>query len=137
MVEGILWDFAAYLNRRNICIYKTVPGGKKPRHLPYPWDTKTKQYSQKRLATGRPDYDHNPKHKLMSARHMLDKTRLGEYFHKELFDYLIGDFYDERNDLAHGLPCASRETAARAVLCLGAVLTTISRVVVDRGDDPT
>jgi hypothetical protein len=129
-VEGILWDFATYLNRQNIRVFKTEHGGKKLKYLPYPWDHGRHRYSLLSVQTRRPRHD--PKFRLNSARQMLERTRLGEYFNEELYDYLIDDFYDERNDLVHRVPRASEETAARAILCLRAVMGAAGRVIDDR-----
>jgi hypothetical protein len=119
--EGILWDFAKYLNRKNIRIFKIKGSKIKQRYYPYEWDYDNKKYKNLK-ASGYPEYS---KREILSARMLLEKTRLGEYFYSQVYNYLIDEFYDERCDLAHGNLLSDRNTALKAILCLYSVLLSI------------
>lgn len=105
--EGVLWDFASYLNRRNIRIFKQF-GRNRPKPYPYAWDLRKNLYKHVNSTTGRPIceklyYDDNKKGKqLGSARELLQRTRLGSIVSPDLYSYLVDEFYDERTPLAHG-----------------------------------
>jgi len=98
IIEGILWNFAEHLNKKNIRIFK-VKGGKK---LPYRWDWKLSEYKDKNPKTKRPIVTKNKNNRLRSARELLEKTRLGAIINADFFSFLVSDFYDVRNDIMHG-----------------------------------
>ena len=83
--EGILWDFANYVNSDDFKIYYT----KNEKFYPFLYD------SQKQIYKKSND-------RLLSIRALLLKTRLGEIFPFDLYTYLISEFYDDRNPLSHG-----------------------------------
>lgn len=94
LIEGILWDFASHLNRKRIKIFRKVRG----KYFPYVWDYKNEVYMN--IINRKPVVDN--KYILTSARKLLMKTRLGSIVPVYLYDYLIDEYYDERNSLAHG-----------------------------------
>jgi hypothetical protein len=113
-VEGILWDYAKYLNRRGILIFKTVRSDK-PRYYPYERDHDRKRYKIGSETKKRP---------LRTARDLLQATRLGNILWKGLYSYLIDEFYDDRNQLMHGrfYQRNLRADAIGAMLCYSACL---------------
>jgi hypothetical protein len=112
LTEGIIWDFAAYLNKKRLKIYCK----KSDKYYPYEWDHKQKKY--KRIKDKTPIA--NKEYKLTSARSLLQKTRLGSIIPESLYSFLIEEFYDDRNELMHG-NFAKRNMkvdAIGALLCL-------------------
>jgi len=96
--EGILWDFARYLNRRNIRIFKKGrPSGV---CRPYLWNKDKNAYVDTNPKTKRPICS---KKRIYGARALLDKTRLGSFIHPRLISYLVDDFTQDRNPLMHGV----------------------------------
>ena len=125
-IEGVLWDFGKYLNRKNVRIFKTESGAKKQKYLPYYWDFEKKRYKNFNY-TGRPQFSRKKGSNLISARQLLERTRLGEFVHKEMYNYLIDEFYDERNNLAHGDLYIRKESAFSALFCLRSILIGIEK----------
>ncbi|MCX5867592.1 MAG: hypothetical protein NT009_09000 [Proteobacteria bacterium] len=98
VTEGIIWNFAQYLNRKNIRIFKKHKGKK----YPYLWDKKNTKYKSINPKTKRPEYSKNYRDRLTSLRDLMKKTRLGEFLEEDVFNFLVADYYDVRNDLMHG-----------------------------------
>lgn len=122
--EGVLWDFARYLNRRNIRVFKQG-------HLPsirwsYPWDRKKNKYTKVNPKTKRPMYK---KDRLISSGGLLEKTRIGSFISPELISYLVDDFIQDRNPLAHGTleDRDYKPSAIAAINCLMACLYEIAK----------
>ena len=127
-IEGVLWDLGKYLNRKNIRIFKTERGIKKRKYLPYYWDFEKKRYKNLNY-TGCPQFCRKKGANLISARQLLERTRLGEFVHKEMYNYLIDEFYDERNNLAHGDLYIRKESAFSALLCMRSILIGIEQLL--------
>ncbi len=126
VTEGIIWDFAEYLNREGKKIFKKT-GKVKPKYHPYQWDHNTGKY--KSLIHGVPQADMRRGSELRSARALLKETRVGNYICEELYSYLIDEFYDDRNNFAHGF-FRGRNMKAEAiasVLCLCMCVRQISQ----------
>jgi len=96
--EGILWDFAVYLNRHGTRIFK-VDSNKGNKRRPYIWNSDTKCYKVIDQ-NGRPKWDKTQN--LTSARQLLETTRMGEFVEPKLLSYLVAEFYEDRSKLAHG-----------------------------------
>jgi len=129
--EGILWDFARYLNRRNIRIFKTL-GRHKQRYHPYEWNYLKGRYRTYK-PTMRPKY--NKRIKLTSVRQVLLNTRMGSIIPPELYSYLIDEFYDDRIKIAHG-EITDRNfnaDAIAAMLCFGTSLSAIESYLSKKG----
>jgi hypothetical protein len=131
-VEGIIWDFASYLNRRNIRVFRRAGLGGRALH-PYPWDRELCRYKR----TLSPHWDTSIR--LRSARAVLEHTRVGGIIAPELFSYLVDEFYDDRNPLAHGRTGARnfQTDAIAAVLAFYACMQELARYlkVLGEGDD--
>jgi len=97
--EGVLWDFARYLNRRNIRIFKEG----RPSWIcwPYLWNRDKNVYIDINHKTRRPIC--NKKKRIYGAGGLLDKTRLGSFIHPSIISYLVDDFIQDRNPLMHGV----------------------------------
>jgi len=126
VTEGIAWNFAQYLNRKNIRIFKKHKGKK----YPYLWDKKDRKYKSINPITKRPEAPNTKEVKpLDSLRNLLEITRLGEFLDKDVFNFLVADFYDVRNHLMHGnfhgIEFSIEATAA--LLALYSFLVDISR----------
>lgn len=102
--EGVLWDFARYLNGRNIRIFKIFKEKKKPKSrvkcCPFEWDREKNCYRRPNPNTKRPMC--NESIWLHTARKLLELTRLGSIISPDFYYYLVDEFYDDRNPLAHG-----------------------------------
>jgi hypothetical protein len=123
-IEGVLWDFARYLNRRNIRIFKKGPS--QGIRWPYPWNLEKNAYTKVNPKTKRPMY--NKKERLTGAGGLLGKTRIGSLVSPQLISYLLDDFIQDRNPLAHG-KLEDREykpDAIAAIHCLMACLYEIA-----------
>jgi hypothetical protein len=118
LIEGILWDFASYLNHKRIKIFLK----KKGKHYPYAWDYTNRKY--KIIKDNIPIAD---KKQLTSARMLLKITRLGSIMPEYLYDYLVDEYYDDRNDLAHGYYREKdmQVEAIAAILCFDMCVHTI------------
>lgn len=110
--EGLIWDFAKFINSDELKIYYE----KNNQFFPYNWD-KSKQI-----------YIENKK-RLTSARSLLLETRLQEVIPFDLYSFLISEFWDNRNSLAHGdiLNRNLKSDSISSLLCLMAVLMFIVR----------
>jgi len=98
-IEGVLWDFARYLNRRNIRIFKK--GWSRGVRWPYLWNRDKNVYENINPKTKRPICKR--KERIYSAGYLLSKTRLGSFISPRLISYLIEDFIQDRNPLMHGV----------------------------------
>jgi hypothetical protein len=128
--EGVLWDFASYLNRRNIRIFKEK---KKPRsrveYCPFEWDMKKNCYKKLNPDTKRPMCTES--NSLHTARKLLELTRLGSIISPDFYSYLVDEFYDDRNTLAHGRE-ADRDFKVDAIAaryCLYASMLEVAKYV--------
>jgi len=123
--EGVLWDFARYLNRRNIRIFKEFL----TQHyfLPYLWNRDKNAYVDINPKTNRPIY--NKKRRIYGAGGLLDKTRLGSFISPRLISYLVDDFIQDRNPLMHGVVKDRdyKPSAIAAIHCLMACLYEIAK----------
>ncbi|MFC1716976.1 hypothetical protein ACFL6S_25130 [Candidatus Poribacteria bacterium] len=127
-LEGMLWDLGAYLNKKRKFVYKTDKSRGKTKYHPYEWDSAHKRY-KKRKSTGYPA--HNSHTSLPSARQLIERTRLREFLPDPVVSYMIDDFYDDRNELAHGRLrlLLKRETASYALLLLYSFMDCLSKIV--------
>ena len=128
--EGVIWDFASYLNGRNIRVFRR--SGKDGRiYHPYPWDRTLSRY--RRL--NHPRWDSSVK--LTSARAVLEQTRVGNIISPELYSYFVDEFYDDRNNLAHGRIGARNieADAIAAILAFHACLHEVARYLSEVRDD--
>jgi hypothetical protein len=123
--EGVLWDFAHYLNRHSIRVFKQ--GRLASIRWPYPWDRQQKKYTKLNPKTNRPTY--NNKERLISAGGLLEKTRVGSFISPQLVSYLLDDFIQDRNPLAHGTleDRDYKPSAIAAINCLMACLYEIAK----------
>lgn len=121
-VEGLLWDFADYLNSHGVPIYK-IDTDKKINYCK--WDSKNKTYKR---YDGKIETVAAIHH---SGRELLRHTRLSSDINHELYYYLIDDFYEDRNSLLHrSISGRNLETeAASALFCLLAVIDDIQEYV--------
>jgi hypothetical protein len=129
-LEGLLWSFAEYLNRRNIRIFhRDKSNGLKYR--PYAWDKATKQYID-HTKTGRATFA--KKKEIHSARQLLLYTRLSDYINVDLWEYLVADLYSMRNLYAHGnlIGRNQRADAVASFLALWTCMNDISNTVDQR-----
>jgi|GEM_PF-3566317 len=120
--EGVIWDFASYLNGRNIRVFKR--SGKDGRtYHPYPWDRTLSRYRR----SNHPRWDSSGR--LTSARAVLQQTRVGSIISPELYSYFVDEFYDDRNNLAHGRIGARNieADAIAAILAFYACLHEVAR----------
>jgi len=132
LAEGLLWQFARHLNRRHVRIFKTVRRGRLTRHYAYPWDHSALAYENCN-ASGAPLL--TKKCELHSARQLLYKTRLQEYFPLQVFNYLMVELMDDRNLVAHGSLKADANAALRSLLCLESLLCCIEAYLDERRQD--
>jgi len=127
LLEGLIWDYAVYLNRRNFRIFK--PTGKNwPRGYPYKWDETTGKVI---LRNGRGEYDKGMP--VSTGRDVLGKTRLGYFVPGILRMYIMSDFFDDRNYYAHG-NYQDRDVLADSYvisLCLMYLLKQMRSYIVD------
>ncbi|MCX6842373.1 MAG: hypothetical protein NTX53_08855 [candidate division WOR-3 bacterium] len=115
--EAILWDYCEYLNRKGakLLVRSRVRRGRpvyyaasSPGVPPEPAATDSRAQSRTRLT---------------SARSVLQHTDLKRFLYAPIYDYLLREFSDDRNDYAHnGLP-SDRLLAMRALLTLDAAVT--------------
>jgi hypothetical protein len=111
----------------NIRIYRPVRDSSGLRKYPYKWDQTSKKYRYK--------YDHGKRHieyderQLQSARALLSRTRLINYFQPQVYSYLIDEFYDDRCFLVHGDISGRnfKADALGAMWCLYAVMDQIRK----------
>jgi len=115
-VEGILWDFAHYLNRRNIRIFKE--NRKQVVFWPYLWNRDKNAYVDINPKTKRPICS---KKRIYSAGVLLDKTRLGSFIHPSIISYLVDDFIQDRNPLMHGL-IKDRDYKPNAIAAINCIM---------------
>lgn len=129
IVEGILWDFSAYLNSRDMPIFRTEENG----HIYYYlWERKKQRY--KTIPNSSDLVVKRASHR--TARELLEHTRLSGLLYRELFYYLYDDFYLDRNNISHG-NLADRnieEDAIASVLCLYALIDNIASIIHDLDD---
>lgn len=115
--EGILWDLAKALQSRMpiFCEEVTDKGTIRRAIL---WDEDRGDYARDK--DGRPKMSDRP---LLSARMLLSQTRLGSCISREAYSYLIDEYYDNRNEMAHGSVSERpyRDDALAAILCIRAV----------------
>jgi len=125
-LEGMLWDLGNYLNKKRKFIYKIDKSRAKIKYLPYEWNKSSKSY-KKIKPTKYPDYNQTS---LKSARDLLERTRLREFIPEAVLSYIIDDFYDERNELAHGNLRLLREkkTACYMILLLYSFLDCLEKI---------
>lgn len=111
-VEGLIWDFAKFINSDEVKIYYE----KKSKYYPYFWNENDQSYSK-------------GNHMLTSVRSLLLYTRLQEISSFDLYSYLIYEFYDDRNYLSHGdiLNRNLKSDAILSLLCLVAVLRFLAK----------
>jgi hypothetical protein len=131
--EGLIWDFAAYLRSKRARIYRVVYR----RHYPYLWNFESGTFKHRRASGhGLDEWTRIGKsaRALTSARQLLERTKLGSIIDEAVFSYLVDEFYDDRNKLAHG-DVAGRNLQADAVgaiLALRTCLEQLSSVIVSR-----
>ena len=111
-IEGLIWDFAKFINSDEVKIYYE----KKSKYYPYIWNEDNQSYFQDNRM-------------LTSVRSLLLKTRLQEIISFDLYSYLISEFYDDRNYLSHGdiLNRNLKSDAISSLLCLVAVLRFLAK----------
>jgi hypothetical protein len=117
--EGIIWDLARLLNSRGILIFReTIDEKGHPVRNAYSWNAIASDYERNEKG----DIKHINQ-KLNSARMLLSQTRLGGMLSREMYSYLIDEYYDDRNHLAHGATVGRsfRDDALAAMLCIKAV----------------
>lgn len=130
--EGLIWDFAARLRSKGFRIYKTVTG----RHYPYVWDFDSRtfkyRYPSGHAQDERARLGRKKSQPLASARQLLEKTKLGSFMDEMVFSYLVDEFYDDRNRLAHGdvAKRSLRADAVGAILCQRTVLEQLMAFLV-------
>jgi hypothetical protein len=120
--EGVIWDFASYLNGRNIRVFKRSGTDGRVLH-PYPWDRTLSRYKR----SNRPRWD--PSARLVSARGVLEQTKVGSIISPELYSYFVDEFYDDRNTLTHGRISARnlKADAIAAILVFYVCLHEVAR----------
>jgi hypothetical protein len=120
--EGVIWDFASYLNGHNIRVFKRSGPAGRILH-PYPWDRFQCRYKR----SSYPRWD--PSVRLISARNVLENTRVGSIISPELYSYFNDEFYDDRNTLTHGRIYARnlKLDAIAAILAFYACLHEVDR----------
>ena len=111
-IEGLIWDFAKAVNSDELKIYYE----NNSQFFPYSWDEENQTYSKN-------------KKRLTSARSLLMETRLQEVIPFELYSFLISEFWDDRNSLAHGdiLNRKLKSDSISSLLCLIAVLMFLAK----------
>lgn len=125
--EGLIWDFAARLRSTGFRIYKSVNG----RNYAYLWDFASGNYKHRHPSGHAKDewarLGRNAR-SLPSARKLLETTKLGSFIDQTVFSYLVDEFYDDRNKLAHGNIAARnlRADAVGAILCLRTCLEQLA-----------
>jgi len=114
--EGVLWDFARYLNRHNIRIFKEdrTQGVR----WPYLWNRDKNAYVNTNPKTKRPICS---KERIYSAGGLLDKTRLGSFIHPSIISYLVDDFIQDRNPLMHGV-VKDRDYKPNAIAAINCIM---------------
>jgi hypothetical protein len=123
--EGLLWQFAEFLNHHEMPIfYKSRH--RPPKRFAYLWDFDKECYTDYPAAISLqcPAKREN----LYSAKYLLNKTRLGTIIPFELYSYLADEFYISRTDLAHG-DFSNRNflvDAASSILCLWCAMEFIN-----------
>jgi hypothetical protein len=118
-LEGVLWDVAHRMNARNWRIYHRYRGSDGRWHYKaYFWDFTRRRYKWKA-----PRVVERGTRDVTSVRQLLSQTRLGTLVPIELFSFLVDEYYDDRNAMAHGDTATKdyREDAYAALLCLRAV----------------
>jgi len=122
--EGLLWAYAHHLQITGTPVYKLFPTAKKTKHAIYQWNPKTQTYRTK-YKNGR------PKHKTRtdgtpifatSGRDLVTESVLQQATSAEIYTYLLDQFFDERNDLAHGNLVVDKLLVLQALLCLHSML---------------
>ena len=125
--EGVLWDFARFLNRRNIRIFKED----RLRGVvhAYLWSRDKNAYVNTNLKTKRPICS---KKRIYGAGSLLYKTRLGSFIPPKLVSYLLDDFLQDRDPLAHGNleDRGYKPNAIAAINCLMACFYNIAEYLV-------
>ena len=117
--EGVIWDIAARLNRRQIRIYtRRVRNGRSVK-CSFLWDPQTQRY--RRDSSGR--LGNRPVH---SARQLILDTRLRSLLETECFSYLVDEFSSDRNRVAHGEPIGARNVEADAIAALVTLATCVA-----------
>ena len=98
--EGVLWDLAKHLNRRNYRIYIKERKRGKPgrfRYIAPDFDPDDgRRYRRK------PNGELKTRGTISSARKLLELTKLGELLDARLYSYITDEFYEDRNAWAHG-----------------------------------
>ena len=132
--EGLLWQFADFLNHQGIPIFYTSRH-RPPKLLAYIWDSELKRYkdSQAALSFRRPRKPVT----LYSARTLLNLTRLGTIIPFELYSYLADEFYADRIQLAHGHFSGRKlhVDAVTSIVCLWCTLEFIHGYLTKSKDD--
>jgi hypothetical protein len=111
LIEGLLWDFAQYLNRRGYRIYK-------PTRLVWPRGLAYKFNDQSGDVMFKPDTHKgivDKKAELKTGRDLLGKSRLGYFLPDVLQDYINNEIFDGRNCYAHA-DIADRNASTDAAL---------------------
>jgi len=122
--EGTLWAYARFLQKNGTPVYKVFKGLRKHKYSLYRWDGKTKSYRD-RYTNGRPKHNVNRRGDIqfaVSGRDLVTDSVIQEIISPELFTYLLDEFFDSRNDLAHGNLVITKVLAVQALLCLYSVL---------------
>ncbi|OGU65971.1 MAG: hypothetical protein A2499_16125 [Stygiobacter sp. RIFOXYC12_FULL_38_8] len=111
-IEGLIWDFAKAVNSEELKIYYESNS----QFFPFNWDEENQAYLKN-------------KKRLTSARSLLMETRLQEVIPFELYSFLISEFWDDRNSLAHGdiLNRNLKSDSIASLLCLMAVLMFLAK----------
>jgi len=123
--EGVLWAYAHHLQKTGIPVLKAFPTAKKTKYAIYPWNPRTQTYKVK-YKNGRPMHKTDSKKGKPvyadSGRDLLTESFLQQATSAEIYTYLLDEFFEDRNDLAHGQMVVDKSLVFRALLCLQSTL---------------
>lgn len=123
--EGMIWRYADILNKSGTPIFRSLP-----RQPPNQGDKKYAVMWDRLNAF--PEYDATTGEKvdsqeLTSVYGLLSKTQMEQVFRPTAVDFVIADYTNDRNGLAHGTLIADKRLAVQAALLFGTVMQSITQ----------